>query len=318
MNVLGFDIGGTKSAVILARVADHEVIFLDRFEIPTRGTWQQVVTALADSGEKMIGVHQLNRGDFRIGISCGGPLDLERGLILSPPNLPGWDEVPIVSFLAERFSVQAFLKNDADACALAEWKYGAGRGTNHMIFLTFGTGLGAGLILNGKLYTGACGMAGEVGHIRLSENGPLGYGKNGSFEGYASGGGIAQIARCLAEESLRKGMRASYHHGSIQEIETKHVALAAEENKEDAIKVFKIAGEYFGKGLAVLIDILNPEKIVVGSIYVRAGKYLEKSMRSSLKQEALPSSYDACEVVAAELSERIGDYGAVMAALSSE
>jgi glucokinase len=318
MNVLGFDIGGTKCAVILAKTDETQVEFIDRFEIPTKGPWQEVITILADKGEDMLEVHQLKDDPFKIGISCGGPLNSEKGWILSPPNLPGWDEVPITEILSRRFSKPAYLQNDADACALAEWKYGAGRGTKHMIFLTFGTGLGAGLILNGRLYTGASGMAGEVGHIRLSEEGPIGYGKNGSFEGYASGGGIAQIARRIAEESLRSGKKASFHHGSIMGIETKDVALAAERNEEDAIKVFQIAGEYFGKGLAVLIDILNPEMIVVGSIYVRAGKYLEKSMRSALIKEALPSSYDVCQIVSAELSERIGDYGAVMAALSKE
>lgn len=318
MNVLGFDIGGTKSAVILAKTNETQVEFIDRFEIPTKGTWQDVITILADKGEDMLEVHQLKDDPFKIGISCGGPLSSEKGWILSPPNLPGWDEVPITEILSKRFSKPAYLQNDADACALAEWKYGAGRGTKHMIFLTFGTGLGAGLILNGRLYTGASGMAGEVGHIRLSEEGPIGYGKNGSFEGYASGGGIAQIARRLAEELMRSGKKASFHHGSIMGIETKDVALAAERNEEDAIRVFQIAGEYFGKGLAVLIDILNPEMIVVGSIYVRAGKYLEKSMRSALIKEALPSSYDVCQIVSAELSERIGDYGAVMAALSKE
>ena len=118
-----------------------------------------------------------------IGISCGGPLDCARGRILSPPNLPGWDEVPVVSRLADRFGVPVRLANDADACALAEWRFGAGRGTQNMIFLTFGTGLGAGLILDGRLYRGASSSAGEVGHIRMAVDGPLGYGKRGSLEG---------------------------------------------------------------------------------------------------------------------------------------
>ena len=111
-----------------------------------------------------------------VGISCGGPLDSKKGLILSPPNLPGWDNVPVTKLLSEALQVPAFLQNDADACAIAEWRFGAGQGCENMVFLTFGTGLGAGLILNGKLYQGASGMAGEVGHLRLFDNGHIGYG----------------------------------------------------------------------------------------------------------------------------------------------
>lgn len=316
MNILGFDIGGTKCAVVLAQAEEYEVHFLDRIEIPTKGTWQEVLSVLADRGEELLDNHRLKDKPFRIGISCGGPLDSKKGVILSPPNLPGWDEVPIIQVLSERFHQPAFLQNDADACALAEWRYGAGKGAKHIVFLTFGTGLGAGLILNGQLYTGASGMAGEVGHIRLTDSGPIGYGKAGSFEGYASGGGIAQIARSAAEVSLRNGIRVSYLHGSINEIETKHVAMAAEMEKEDALDVFRAAGHYFGKGLAVIVDILNPEKIVVGSIYVRAGKFLREAMWKSLQEEALPKSLQACEIVPAELSERIGDYGAIVSALN--
>lgn len=318
MMILGFDIGGTKSAVLLAEAEEEKVVFLDRYELPTKGSWQEVLTKLSDQGERMLESNRVQDQPFRIGISCGGPLDKERGLILSPPNLPGWDEVPITAFLSDRFSQPAYLQNDADACALAEWKYGAGKGSKHMIFLTFGTGLGAGLILNGKLYTGASGMAGEVGHIRLTEDGPVGYGKAGSFEGYASGGGIAQIARFMAEKALEQGKRASFHTGTLEEIETKHVAVAAASHNEDALEVFRIAGSYFGKGLSVLVDILNPEKIVVGSIYVRAGKYLEESMWKTLREEALPQSLSRCEIIPAKLDEQIGDYGAVVTALMGE
>ena len=126
-----------------------------------------------------------------IGISCGGPLNSKKGVILSPPNLPGWDNIEIVNIIKDRLDVPAKLQNDANACALAEWKYGAGRGSNNMIFLTFGTGFGAGLILDGRLYNGVNCMSGEIGHVRLTEYGPVGYGKAGSCEGYCSGGGIA-------------------------------------------------------------------------------------------------------------------------------
>lgn len=139
------------------------------------------------------------------GISCGGPLDSKTGVILSPPNLPGWDHIEITRHFTETLGVPARLINDANASALAEWKYGAGVGTQNMIFLTFGTGLGAGLVLNGALFEGTNGMAGEIGHMRLAAFGPSGYGKCGSFEGFCSGAGIAELARGFARETLQRG-----------------------------------------------------------------------------------------------------------------
>lgn len=139
-----------------------------------------------------------------IGISCGGPLDAERGIIQTPPNLPLWKDVPICAILEQQFCIPTRLQNDANACALAEWRFGAGRGTKNMMFITFGTGFGAGLILNGQLYSGTNGNAGEIGHIRLAEYGPSGYGKIGSYEGFCSGSGIAQIGQTMVREALQR------------------------------------------------------------------------------------------------------------------
>ena len=158
---LGIDIGGTKCAVVLG---------------DENGIVKKIRFATTDYHETMENIRAAIRemGDFdAIGISCGGPLDSKRGVILSPPNLVGWDDIHITEMLSEEFGVPAYLCNDADACALAEWKFGAGKGTENMIFLTFGTGMGAGLILNGRLYSGTNGMAGEVGHMRMNEFGYL-------------------------------------------------------------------------------------------------------------------------------------------------
>lgn len=145
-----------------------------------------------------------------IGVSCGGPLDTNRTHICCPPNLPLWDNVPVVDYLESRLDIPAKLENDADACALAEWRCGAGKGCDSMIFLTFGTGLGAELILTGRLYTDASGMAGEVGHVRLTEHGPSGYGKFDSFEGYCSGGGIAQLGKSYARRERQLGKKPAF------------------------------------------------------------------------------------------------------------
>ena len=315
MHIIGFDIGGTKCAVFLCRLEDDTIIWKERKEIKTTSDWREVLDTLCDYGERMLETHEVCRLDCRIGISCGGPLSPDRMVICSPPNLPGWVLVPIVSYLSDKLQMPARMLNDADACALAEWKYGAGKGSLHMIFLTFGTGLGAGLILNGRLYTGACGMAGEVGHIRLKEDGPVGYGKAGSLEGFCSGGGIRQMAVSKAAQMEKEGKRASYQTGEMAEIKAKDVAEAARAGQEDAAELLKESGAYFGRGLSMLIDILNPEVIVAGSIYARTHEFMETAMWEEIHREALASSAAACRIVPAQLGEQIGDYGAVMAAV---
>ena len=207
MYLLGFDIGGTKCAVITARYEDGELSFCGRESIPTDrsvGPYEMIdrLCALADT--------MLEEKPCAIGISCGNPMDSKKGIILSPPNLPGWDNVEIVRVLEERYGAHAYLQNDADACAIAEWRFGAGRGVQNMVFMTFGTGLGAGLILDGRLYAGTNDNAGEAGHIRLAKIGPVGYGKEGSFEGFCSGGGIAQIGQMLIREKLQMGESLPY------------------------------------------------------------------------------------------------------------
>ncbi|SEU29300.1 glucokinase [Lacrimispora sphenoides] len=315
MHIMGFDIGGTKCAVFLCRLEGDTIIWNDRKEIQTTSDWRAVLDMLSVYGESILETHGVSRPDCRIGISCGGPLSLDRMVICSPPNLPGWVSVPIVSYLSEKLQMPARMLNDADACALAEWKYGAGKGSLHMIFLTFGTGLGAGLILNGRLYTGACGMAGEVGHVRLKEDGPVGYGKAGSLEGFCSGGGIRQMAIDKAKQMEKEGKKASFQTGEKEEINAKDVAEAARAGHKDATELLKESGTYFGRGLSMLIDILNPEVIVAGSIYARTHEFMEPSMWEEIRREALTSSAAACRIVPAQLGEKIGDYGAVMAAV---
>lgn len=317
MYLAGFDIGGTKCAVLAAKVEENSVQFLFRKEIMTAGTWKDVLDRLCQIYTRECRLLPAGAIMQGAGVSCGGPLDCARGVICSPPNLPGWDNVPVTRYLSEKIGLPVGLMNDADACALAEWRYGAGRGTRNMIFLTFGTGLGAGLILNGRLYTGTNGMAGEVGHIRLKKSGPVGYGKSGSLEGFCSGSGLGQIARKYAEDSFFKGRMVSFcaKPEDITEITAKKVIDCAKAGAQDAVRILRDCGKNFGRGLAVLIDILNPERIVVGSIFCRAQPFLYEGMMREIHREALPQSAARCEVVAAELGERIGDYAAIVAAL---
>jgi glucokinase len=320
--LLGFDIGGTKCAVILGKVAaDGDIAIVDKQAMPTNKPVYEMIELLFTTAEELLSQHNVQKQQLDgIGISCGGPLSSKKGLILSPPNLIGWDEVPIVKMAEERFKIKTLLQNDANACAVAEWKYGAGKGVDNLIFLTFGTGMGAGLILDGRLYSGPGDLAGEVGHMRLADMGPVGFGKAGSFEGYCSGGGIAQLGQIKALEKLQVGEPVGFCKSidELSAITAKSIADAAFNGDPVAIEVYKTCAEYLGRGLALLIDILNPEMIILGSIYGRARQLLEPVMLEVIKREAYKESVSTCRIVPAGLSENIGDIAALSLALISK
>lgn len=316
--LVGVDIGGTKCAAVLGDY-DYlsEIRILKRIAFPTRVELglEQTLRNLTDSIGEMLSFS----GDERvssIGISCGGPLDSEKGLILSPPNLVGWDHVPIVELLEKKFGIRTTLQNDANACALAEWRFGAAKGCRNAVFLTFGTGMGAGLILDGRLYSGTNGMAGEIGHVRLSDFGPVGYGKAGSFEGFCSGNGITQLAKAMVLEKLQVGEKT--HLASkiddLENLNAKTVADAADQGDELAREIYRVSGSRLGQGLSLLIDILNPEVIVIGSIFARSHDLLYEAAMESIRHEALKYSASVCRIVPAGLGEKIGDFAALAVA----
>lgn len=300
---IGLDIGGTKCAV--SYLCGDRVVEMAR--MPT-GEFAATFAALCATIQEIAG-HQ--GADF--GISCGGPLDAARGLILNPPNLPySWHNVPISRELVARFGGRAALMNDANACALAEWQFGAGRGCRHLVFLTSGTGMGAGLILNGRLYEGATGDAGEIGHVRLRSEGPVGYGKAGSVEGFTSGGGIARLAGGILSHTPGPWPAWAAEPGQLT---TKLIADAAHAGDPLALRIMHEAGERLGEALAVLVDLFNPERIVLGGFYPHCHALFEPALRAALVREALPLSVARCEILPAALGETIGNHGAVAAAL---
>ena len=288
----GLDIGGTKCAMSTGRVEDGGGIrILSREEFPTAGlSWRQVLDEFAG---RMSGLHV-----SAIGISCGGPLDSRRGVIMSPPNLPGWDDVPVVRFFEERFRVPVAVQNDANACALAEYLYGSGRGVRNLVFMTFGTGLGAGIIVDGRLYAGANDNAGEIGHIRLAPTGPVGYNKDGSAEGFCSGAGIARLAK------IRKGL----------DLTAKEIFARVRAGDMDCTEVFRESAEKLATLLAYTIDILNPAVIALGGVFMRNADLFMPVVDPILDAEALPLARKACRIVPAALGESIGDYAALAVA----
>jgi glucokinase len=237
-----------------------------------------------------------------ISVSIGGPLDVLGGIVKSPPNLPGWTNIPLKKLLGEEFRLPVFVEHDGNAGALAEWTFGAGRGYRNIVFITMGTGFGAGLILDGRLYRGTSDVAGEIGHIRIAESGPEAYGKEGSLEGFGSGTGIAHLARMMFPALWREGITVMDVHDAFQ-------AGSAE-----ARAVFDRASLYLGRGLAILADTLNPERIILGGLGMRLTDALVEPAKRVFAAEALPEARAVCQVVSAQLGESIGDVAALCAA----
>lgn len=316
MNILGFDIGGTKCAVVLGKTdcVETGIEIADKLAFPTEVGPEKTIEKLFETAHQVLERNNLTTDDIiGIGISCGGPLDSKNGIVLSPPNLPGWDEIHIVEMTEKHFGVKAFVQNDANACAMAEWKYGAGKGYDNVIFFTFGTGMGAGLILDGKLYCGTNDCAGEVGHIRLAEDGPVGYGKAGSFEGFCSGGGIKNLAQLTARKYLAENKESILFKSEeeIEKLDAKIVADAMYQGDAFAKEVYTKCAEYLGRGLSIIIDIINPEAVVIGSIYERNKDFFLPLISDMIKKEALSFNAEVCKILPAELGDSIGDYAAL-------
>ncbi len=305
--VLGLDVGGTKTAIVEG-TARGEI--LQRAQIPTQAErpFQAVWPLLESHMRSTIDVaRSQERTVVAISVAIGGPLSIEEGFLYDPPHLPGWHDIGLRAHLSSCFpSLVVDIEHDGNAGALAEFRFGVGsrrRNLRSLVFLTFGTGLGAGLILNGAVVRGASDTAGEVGHWRLSGDGPVGYGKAGSWEAYASGAGLLQRAREM------------YPRQWNERTTVRQLVEAMLADDPQALCVAAEAGRWMGRGIALLIDALNPEVVVIGSLAVALGERVLAPIRSVVAAEALPRAVKACEIVSASLGERLGDIASLMAAL---
>ncbi len=315
--LVGIDIGGTKTAVLLSSEPPQVIA---RKEFPTRPAQgpERVLDLIKSGIREMLAEHGACESNVaRLGVSCGGPLDRIRGVIQSPPNLPTWDDVPIKALLEEAFHAECLIENDANAGAVAEYRFGAGKGCQNMVFLTMGTGLGAGVITDGRLYRGTDDLAGEVGHLRLTRTGPIGHNKKGSAEGWASGGGMAQVAQQAVAAAIKKKRptRLSKIYRSGNPITAKDIGAAARQGDKVALEVLESTGEKLGEVLAILVDLLNPDRIVIGGLAMRLGDLLLEPARRVIAREALELPAKTCRVIPAELGESIGDAAALCIAM---
>jgi glucokinase len=253
----------------------------------------------------------LRQTPIACGIACGGPLNSLEGMILSPPNLPGWDFVPIVKHVTEELKIPAVLENDANAGALAEWRWGLGQRIDDLVYLTCGIGQGAGIVLDGRLHRGRQDLAGEIGHVRLLSLGPVGYHKAGSVEGLTSTRGLGELARLRLQE---------HHQASILDKATLHaidgsaVADAALAGDHFATSVVKESACYLGRTCAILIDLLNPQRISLGGLALHLGRIYVDEVRRCAREEALSGAFDACDIDAAALGASSKDLAALAVA----
>ncbi len=297
--IMGLDIGGTKTAAV---AGDGRGNILHRVQLatePGRG-FNDCYARIRESMQRV--VFSLQSSPRAVSVSVGGPLDVLRGIVKSPPNLPGWIDIPLKEMLTRDFGVPVFVEHDGNAGALAEWYFGAGKGFTNIVFVTMGTGFGAGLILDGRLYRGTSDVAGEIGHVRVAEDGPDCYGKSGSLEGYGSGTGIARLARMM------------YPALWGEEVSAIELSEAYGKGSKEAASVFSRAATGLGRGLAIVADTLNPERIILGGLGMRLRDALVSPALRVYEQESLPEARSVCRVVPALLGERIGDIAALCAA----
>jgi len=307
LTVLGFDLGGTKTACVEGTVNGET---LQQVEMPTNAaepfakTFPHIVRAARALRERAEGE---GRRIAAVSVSVGGPLRIDEGFLINPPHLPGWHNVALKERLVEEFpGMPVRVEHDGNAGALAEFHFGVGKDRTdlkHLVFLTFGTGVGAGLIVNGQIVRGASDTAGEVGHWRLAEDGPLGFGKRGSWESFASGAGLVELAARM--------FPARWNSSTPIRVLVESMV----EDDAEAQQVADEAGKWMGRGLALLIDALNPQVIVFGSLGVVLGERILGPARKVIAEEALPQAASACVLQPAALGNRIGDVAALMAAL---
>lgn len=302
-SVFGISIGGTKTAVTHAFYNGEfsnieKKSFLTNPNNPNK-VMQNIFKCVDEFGYPV---------DV-ISLATGGPQDTKNGMLLKPPHLPGFDKYPIVKVLKDKYPCDVYYLNDADACALAEFKFGAGKTYKNGAYLTFGTGFGSGLILNGKLYTGNNGMAGEIGHIRLSEKGPVGYGKSGSAEGYVAGGNIP-----VWTKDFIKDKETNLHKYNV--LTTKDIAFEARKGDKVSLEIFDKVADRLGEAISVLLDLLNLEVVIIGGIYPRCIDLLEKKVNESVKKNSV--NYEVCKILPSELNEQIDDYSSLVGIMLGE
>jgi len=316
--ILAIDLGGTK---IIAAIVSSQGQVMAREYYPTLAGEgpQSVIDRILFAIDHLLSLRNIDLSQLdSISIAAAGAIDLDKGVITISPNLPGWHDIPLRDIVNRKYKVNTLLINDASAAALGEYHFGAGKGVNNLIYLTVSTGIGGGIIINGELYLGPSGSAGEIGHMTIDINGPRGScGNIGCLETLASGTAVAREAiRRIGqgEESSLTDMV----EGKIENITAEKVSMAAQGGDSLASDVISEAATYLGVGMVNLVNIFNPEMIIVGGGVAQIGDLLLDPVRQVVKERAFQLSAQAVRIVPAQLGDNAGVLGAAVFALQQK
>jgi glucokinase len=313
--VLGIDLGGTK---ILTAVTNPrgEMLSRDHSVTPAAKGQDAVIQAIVESIRRALDQAELTMADLdAIGVGAPGPSNPQTGILYTSPNLPGWHNVPIRDIIEQEFDKKAFLINDANAAALAEFQFGAGRGSCCFIYVTVSTGIGGGIVLDGKVYTGSAGLAAEIGHMTIEDRGPAcNCGNVGCWEALASGTALAKEARRRITEG---GSTSILEHadGDVEKVTAPVIQQAAEAGDRLAKELLARTSHYLGTGFANLINIFNPDVIAIGGGVANMGDMLLGPAYTVAKERAFLQAYESVRFARAELGRNSGVLGAAAYAL---
>lgn len=312
---LGIDLGGTKILTAVAN-ADGHLYSRDHSITPAEEGHQAVIQSIFQSIESSLNQAQITTTDLTaIGIGAPGLSNPETGVLYTSPNLPGWQDVPLRDVIEKELNTKAFLINDANAAALGELYFGAAKGIRNFIYITLSTGIGSGIIIDGNIYTGSTGTAGEMGHMVIDDEGPLcKCGSRGCWEILASGTAIAREAKNRIKQGIRTSI-LDYADGEIEKVNAEVIDKAARAGDNLAKEIIIHTGYYVGVGLSNLINIFNPEMIVIGGGLSNIGDMLLEPAYEEAKRRAFAQSYGAVRFVRAELGRNSGVLGAAAFAL---
>lgn len=308
-NRIGIDVGGTNVKIALV---DEKGKIKYSNSVPTRAEmgYEYTVNNIKQAIYDLLKETKLEPKNIEgIGFGFPGQVDYKSGIVRLAPNIPGWVDVPIAKLIEDEFHIPTRVDNDVRCAALGELNFGAGKGCENLICITVGTGIGSGLIVNGKLVRGASNAAGEIGHIKLQMNdGPIcGCGDTGCLEAFASGPSIV----AMAEDYIRGGKSTKFREMANSNPITPYIVCeTAKAGDPVAKRIFTIIGEYIGIGMASVVNLLNPEKIIVGGGVADAGEILMTPLKETLKKRAMKIAGEAVEVVPAQLGNTAGVIGA--------
>jgi glucokinase len=309
--LLVIDLGGTKIASAI--FADNTIIARDHLLTLAHMGVSQVISRLIKSIEHLLKETGLRLSQLEsICIASAGIVDMNKGIVTVSPNLPGWQNVPLRNKIKEHFGIETYLLNDASAAALGEYILGAGTNGSNIIYITVSTGIGGGIIINGDLYLGTCGSAGEIGHMSIKANGPRCYcGNKGCLETLASGTAIAREAISLVRSGEKTSLNGMVGN-KIESITAKEVSIAAQNGDVLAKKVVLKAATYLGIGMANVVNIFNPDMIIIGGSVSKMGELLLGPVRHQVLRRAFGLSAQGVSIVPSKLGDDAGLIGAAL------